>query len=110
MGSNTRVRQLSFAIDHALTIHGFAGYFDCSLYKDIGFSTVPETHSPGMFSWFPMFLPITRPLRLKPGDEVGISAWRCVTESGQMWYEWCVDAPSPQSIQNANGVSFSVKL
>lgn len=103
------MKSLSFPIDYSVTIHGFAGYFDCSLYKDIGFSTVPETHSPGMFSWFPMFIPITRPIRLNPGDEVNISSWRCVDQE-KMWYEWCIDASSQQSIQNANGVSFSVKL
>ena len=47
------------------TIHGFSGYFDCVLYKDITFSTVPETFSTGMFSWFPMFIPIENPLHIR---------------------------------------------
>jgi protein arginine N-methyltransferase 5 len=40
------------------TLHGIAGYFDCHLYKDILLSIVPETHSKGLFSWFPMFFPL----------------------------------------------------
>lgn len=39
-------------------MHGFAGYFESQLYKDVMISIHPETHSPGMFSWFPIYFPI----------------------------------------------------
>ena len=30
-------------------LHGFGGYFECTLYKDIMISINPNTHSPGLF-------------------------------------------------------------
>ena len=39
-------------------LHGFGGYFECTLYKDIMISINPATHSKGMFSWFPIFFPL----------------------------------------------------
>lgn len=48
----------SFLAKQDCTLHGIAGYFDCNLYKDVVLSIVPETHSEGLFSWFPMFFPI----------------------------------------------------
>lgn len=33
-------------------LHGFAGYFDAQLYKDVHISINPPTFSTGMFSWF----------------------------------------------------------
>jgi len=49
---------LSFKISQNCVLHGFSGYFDTVLYKNIILSIVPETHSRGMFSWFPIFFPI----------------------------------------------------
>lgn len=39
-------------------MHGFAGYFDSKLYGDVYMSIHPKTHSPGMFSWFPIYFPL----------------------------------------------------
>ena len=39
-------------------MHGFAGYFEAVLYKEVKLSIRPETHSPGMFSWFPILFPV----------------------------------------------------
>lgn len=68
-------------------LHGFAGYFETTLYKDVTLSMSlspkvefsmscafelcthvflcvcvagikPDTHSPGMFSWFPILFPL----------------------------------------------------
>lgn len=39
-------------------MHGFGGYFDSTLYADEMISILPSTHSPGMISWFPVFIPI----------------------------------------------------
>jgi len=55
---NTRYKCLSFSISQNCVLHGFSGYFDTVLYKNIVLSIVPETHSRGMFSWFPIFFPI----------------------------------------------------
>jgi hypothetical protein len=54
---NTRYKCLSFSISQNCVLHGFSGYFDTVLYKSIVLSIVPETHSRGMFSWFPIFFP-----------------------------------------------------
>jgi hypothetical protein len=48
---NSRYATLTFISNENTTIHGFAGTFDCTLYKDITFSTVPHSFSTGMFSW-----------------------------------------------------------
>lgn len=93
----------------SMTVHGFAGYFDCVLYKDVTFSTVRHTHSPGMFSWFPLFVPLRVPLRVNAGDDVTVSVWR-VGDRDRVWYEWGLSQPLSTGIQNSNGVSYCVKL
>jgi uncharacterized protein with PQ loop repeat len=55
---NSRYRSLSFNISQNCVLHGFSGYFDTVLYKNITLSIVPETHSRGMFSWFSIFFPV----------------------------------------------------
>ncbi|EEC19676.1 Shk1 kinase-binding protein (Skb1), putative, partial [Ixodes scapularis] len=55
---NSRYKSLQFEIKDNYVLHGFAGYFDCVLYKDISLSIYPNSHSPGMFSWFPIYFPI----------------------------------------------------
>ena len=78
---------MRFESDVTAVLHGFGGYFEAKLYKDIIISALsalsplretilrlqrnrfagerlmlagihPETHSPGMFSWFPVYFPI----------------------------------------------------
>jgi protein arginine N-methyltransferase 5 len=58
------------------TIHGFSGTFHCVLYKDVCISIVPESHSPHMFSWFPLFIPLTVPLRVNKSDIITVNIWR----------------------------------
>ena len=58
MEDTSRYKSVSFTAEEDSTIHGIAGYFDCVLYKDVTLSINPDTHSPGLFSWFPMFFPI----------------------------------------------------
>lgn len=43
---NTRKAKHTFYIPHQCVVHGIAGYFECVLYKDIGFSTRPDTPIP----------------------------------------------------------------
>ena len=55
---NVRYSKVTFDLAENGILHGFAGYFDCVLYKDIEMSIHPERHSTGMFSWFPIFFPL----------------------------------------------------
>jgi type II protein arginine methyltransferase len=104
-----RYTTIEFEIETSTTLHGLGGYFDCCLYGDISFSTVPHNHSVGMFSWFPMFLPFQRPIRVNPHDRLSITIWRRVTTE-KMWYEWMVTSPIVLGLQNSAGRSFSIHL
>ena len=55
---NSRYKMMQFEAKDDCLLHGFIGYFDSKLYKDVYISIHPETHSPDMFSWFPIFFPI----------------------------------------------------
>ena len=33
-------------------------------------STHPEDHTPGMYSWFPIFFPLQHPVRVDPGEMI----------------------------------------
>lgn len=55
---NTRYKKLVFPVVQDSVLHGFSGYFDTVLYNGTMLSIVPETHSHGMFSWFPIFFPV----------------------------------------------------
>lgn len=67
---------MSFECPVVMTLHGMAGYFDSVLYGDVTLSIVPATHTPGMFSWFPLFIPLCTPLQVKAGDTITINIWR----------------------------------
>ena len=62
---NSRYEVRKFPIKCDSMLHGFAGYFETVLYKDVMLSINPATHSPGMFSWFPVLFPIQNPISLK---------------------------------------------
>lgn len=55
---NRRSAKISWEVHQDNVVHGFGGYFDCQLYGNEMISIVPSTHSPGMISWFPVFIPI----------------------------------------------------
>lgn len=71
---NSRYEVLKFNVKIDSVLHGFTGYFDTILYKDIRLSIEPFSHSKGMVSWFPIFFPIrvstiyTFFLEIKHGD------------------------------------------
>ena len=116
-------------------LHGFAGFFETTLYENIRLSTLPcsspdsnnnslspEYHpqSQGMFSWFPIFLPVSCPITVSPGDTLEASVWRRVGNDC-VWYEWCLEghqrrgegqneSKTNNCIQNASGASYCVKL
>ena len=106
---NTRHELLVFKANVDSVCHGFAGYFDCDLYKDITLSIEPATHTPSMFSWFPIYFPISSPIHVKKGHEIGVEFWRVVNDKN-VWYEWCVTSPTISKIHNINGVSSNMGL
>lgn len=84
---NRRHQRLYFKSKVNCVLHGFAGFFVAKLYKDIEISIRPATHSPGLFSWFPMFFPVIEPCFVKAGEEITVDFWRKVDEN-KVWYEW----------------------
>lgn len=106
---NSRYEIRKFQVDFEAELHGFGGYFECKLYKDVMISINPATHSPGMFSWFPIFFPLRNPVKCKPGDEIELHFWR-LNNAKQVWYEWCITKPVALPIHNPNGRSYTIGL
>ncbi|CAK8676161.1 unnamed protein product [Clavelina lepadiformis] len=106
---NARHVELSFDISSDTVLHGLAGYFYCSLYKDICISIVPESHSPGMFSWFPLFFPLLNPIQVNNGGKVIVNIWRCCLGQ-KVWYEWAITEPCISPIHNPGGRSYTIGL
>ncbi|KAK6176914.1 hypothetical protein SNE40_015120 [Patella caerulea] len=106
---NNRYLSLEFNIDMGCVLHGFAGYFDTILYKNVTLSILPSTHSPGMFSWFPILFPIKTPMYIKEGNTLVMDIWRRCTDKN-VWYEWGVRSPYPIPIHNPKGRSYTIGL
>ncbi|KAH9759947.1 protein arginine N-methyltransferase 1.5 [Citrus sinensis] len=121
--SNQRYKKLRFEIPSdtgSSMVHGFAGYFDAMLYKDVHLGIEPSTATPNMFSccasssvcfvesyfdtglqipaWFAIFFPLRTPVCIRPGSPL------------EVWYEWCVASPNPSPVHNSNGRSYWVGL
>ncbi|DBA92605.1 TPA: hypothetical protein ACH3X1_002824 [Trebouxia sp. C0004] len=107
---NSRYCQLKFeASAHPGVCHGFAGYFDAVLYKQVHLSILPSTHTPNMSSWFPIYFPIQQPVQLLADQPLELGVWRCGANH-KVWYEWCVTCPQCSGIHNPNGRSYFVGL
>eukprot|EP00112_Aurelia_sp_Birch-Aquarium-sp1_P010012 Seg2160.4 transcript_id=Seg2160.4/GoldUCD/mRNA.D3Y31 product="Protein arginine N-methyltransferase 5" protein_id=Seg2160.4/GoldUCD/D3Y31 len=107
---NTRYSKTTFHMKTGNLIHGIAGYFDAVLYDDVSISIHPETHSEGMFSWFPIYFPIKTPLLIPDDSDVSIHFWRKSSRT-KVWYEWCiVQGQQNSNIHNANGRSYFIGL
>eukprot|EP00798_Chlamydomonas_sp_ICE-L_P014067 gene14067-20012_t len=109
---NSRYKRVVFerpATAGAGVMHGFAGYFESVLYKDVLLSIHPPTHSVNMFSWFPIFFPLREPVYLPPGAPVEGQMWRCCAPH-KVWYEWGITAPVATPIHNVAGRSYYVGL
>ena len=118
-------------------LHGFAGYFSAQLWDGggaadlpaVNLSTLPASHTPGMLSWFPLFLPLADPLLVEPGQRIVLQLWRCVEEeggladgggggrgarrrgaAGRVWYEWALVEPSVSAIHNVGGRAVAMLL
>jgi protein arginine N-methyltransferase 5 len=107
---NTRFTSLKFIAQQTALLHGFGGYFECKLYKDVMLSINPSTYSEGMFSWFPMYIPIRNPVRVRKGEDITALFWRHF-DSKKVWYEWSVGTEGDITpIHNVNGQNFPVHL
>lgn len=107
--SNDRFCEVSFEADIDALMHGFAGYFDCDLYDGITISINPDTFSTGMFSWFPLYIPLRTPLAIRNGDSIKSSWWRRHA-GAKAWYEWALTEPCATPLQNPGGRSWSMLL
>ncbi|EHA8586617.1 putative protein arginine N-methyltransferase [Cocos nucifera] len=106
--SNQRYKKLRFEIPldtGSAMVHGFAGYFDATLYQDVHLGIEPSMATPNMFSWFPIFFPLRTPLHVPMGSPIEVHFWRCCAAI-KVWYEWCVTSPSPSPVHNSNGRSY----
>ncbi|GIL73292.1 hypothetical protein Vretimale_4879 [Volvox reticuliferus] len=109
---NSRYATVNFHRDPAAgaaVLHGFAGYFECTLYGDVLLSIHPPSHSENMFSWFPIFFPLREPVYVPAGAPVEMQMWRCCSPH-KVWYEWAVTAPVAGPIHNVGGRSYWVGL
>ncbi|KAH9303190.1 hypothetical protein KI387_014773, partial [Taxus chinensis] len=107
---NRRYKKLLFELPAdtgSVLVHGFAGYFDATLYKDIHLGIEPSTATPNMFSWFSIFFPLRRPVYIPAGSALEAQFWRC-TGATKVWYEWAVTGPSVSPIHNCGGRSYWV--
>ena len=48
--------------------HGFGGYFEAELYPGVMLSIHPDTHTPNMASWFPIYFPVREPFYVPRGE------------------------------------------
>jgi len=106
---NSRYRLLRFDLSTGGTLHGFIGYFHSTLYRDVVISTDPATLSVGMFSWFPLYLPLRHPVRVADGESVAVHFWRHVSHQ-RVWYEWALTEPQVSPVHNPNGRSSHIGL
>ncbi|EPX74383.1 type II protein arginine N-methyltransferase Skb1 [Schizosaccharomyces octosporus yFS286] len=117
---NRRSAAASFQATNPGILHGFAGYFEAILYKNISLSTLPTTmeeKSPDMFSWFPMYIPIEKPMYIPENSQLQVHLWR-MTDGVRVWFEWSANTYlilrngsqihlSSTEIHNASGRGFS---
>jgi type II protein arginine methyltransferase len=77
------------------TCTGILGTFTADLYYSAvtnqmtQISTVPHAFSVGMFSWFPLYFPISQPVLVPAGAAVHADIWR-KCDAAKVWYEWSV--------------------
>lgn len=107
--NNDRYSTLTFDIKQDCILHGFAGYFNAVLYKDISISIEPTSFSTGMFSWYPAYIPIKTSLTLKKDEQLKVHFWR-LSDASKVWYEWSISEPNAMPVHNPNARSYSMQL
>jgi len=102
---------MTFSAKEDAMVHGFAGYFTADLYKQVNISIHPDQFSDGMFSWFPLFLPLREPVFVKKNEKMMVTFWRKRSKD-KVWYEWSMETESGQitPIHNPTGRSYAVNL
>jgi len=85
-----RFKSLEFKFEQEALIHGFAGYFEAKLYKDVKISINPVDHTPDMYSWFPVFIPLETVFTVDTNKILRLNIWRQKTKK-KVWYEWQAD-------------------
>ncbi|KAL2315735.1 Protein arginine N-methyltransferase skb1 [Schizosaccharomyces pombe] len=120
---NKRFASVRFQASSPGILHGFAGYFEATLYKDISLSIMPatmEAKSPDMFSWFPIYMPIKKPMYVPENSQLEFHMWR-LTDGMRVWFEWCANAYlvlrngsqiklSSTEVHNISGKAFSCNM
>jgi len=106
---NSRYISLRFRTTQSATIHGLAGYFNSHLYGSVYMSINPANHSPGMFSWFPLYFPLRDPLYVSGDSVVEVHMWRN-NNRVKVWYEWSITSPMVTPIHNVGGRSYWIGL
>lgn len=107
--SSVEFTSIDFTSKTSSVLHGFLGYFECKLYKEIGFSTLPGDYTDSLMSWFEFFFPMSNPIQLEKSDTVTFNIWR-KSNKEKVWYEWLVTKPVPSFIHNLNGRTYSIRL
>lgn len=79
--SNDRYVEIAFDAEVDALVHGFIGYFDCILYREVHISIHPKNASSGMRH-----------------------------DAKKVWYEWAISEPSASPIHNPGGRSWAVGL
>jgi len=114
--TSMQIRELRFTVQSDMIIHGLVGYFSTWLLENddtTRMSTLPETYSHGMFSWFPMFFPLLKPLVARAGTSLKVSVARKRDGNKKIWYEWSVCEEGQESslkIHNEGGAAASMRL
>ncbi|KAL7067451.1 Skb1 methyltransferase family protein [Cryptosporidium serpentis] len=106
---NKRYSKILFTAKEDSTIHGFLGYFYCSLYKDICLSTIPHTHTLNLVSWFEYLLPLLKPINIQKNESFIFHIWRKFSDN-KVWYEWTVKYREIALIHNLNSKAFHLSL
>jgi type II protein arginine methyltransferase len=71
--------------------------------RAIQISTAPQTFSVGMFSWFPLYFPLSQPVLVPAGATVVVDLWRKCNET-KVWYEWAIQVVR-QSREGSNSTA-----
>ena len=118
---NARSAHVTFHIPSGGVCHGFAGYFEATLYGDIGISIHPERGDSNMLSWFPLFFPLKvdcrdsskvnadsnaqDPLYTPPQSEMDVHIFRLFDGTKRrVWFEWSAEVylPLPSHVTAAS--------
>ena len=102
---------------NSVYIHGFMGFFSTVLYKDVYLTIIYNEKTQNMNSWFPIFFPIKRPLKIDSNsNNLTINVKRI--SKTKVWYEWSIviinklneSIISTSGTSNINGEYFSIGL